>query len=80
MTTKRWVAIIVASVLVFVSIGINTLSYIFTRDVSGLFEEFTASSAGYGQLVIEEGGRDQIAVLYGWLQSPILYESIIRNQ
>ena len=64
MTTKRWIAIIVASVLLAVSIGINTLSYIFSKDVAGLFEELAApSSMGYGQLIIEEGGRDQIAVL-----------------
>lgn len=64
MTTKRWIAIIAASILLVVSIGINTLSYIFSKDVAGLFEELAApSSMGYGQLVIEEGGRDQIAVL-----------------
>jgi protease IV len=64
MTTKRWIAIIVASALLVVSIGINTLSYIFSKDVAGIFEELAAtSSTGYGQLIIEEGGNDQIAVL-----------------
>jgi protease-4 len=64
MTTKRWIAIIVASALLVVSIGINTLSYIFSKDVAGIFEELAeTSSTGYGQLIIEEGGNDQIAVL-----------------
>ena len=48
MTMKRWIAIIVAAALVFVSVGINSISYIFTRDFNGFFEEMMAtSSTGY---------------------------------
>lgn len=64
MTTKRWVAIITASVLLVVSIGINTLSYVFTRDFSSLFDEMANVSAGYNENIIEMGaGKDRIAVL-----------------
>ena len=65
MTMKRWIAIIVAAALIFVSIGVNSLSYLFTRDFNGFIEEMMAtSSAGYSETVIEEGtGRDKIAVL-----------------
>ena len=66
MTMKRWIAIIVAAALIFVSIGVNSLSYIFTRDFNGLFEEMMAtSSSGYSETIIEEGtGKDKIAVLH----------------
>jgi len=62
---KRWIAIIVAAALVFVSVGINSLSYIFTRDFNGFFEEMMAtSSVGYEETIIEEGsGGEKIAVL-----------------
>ncbi len=65
MTMKRWIAIIVAAALIFVSIGVNSLSYIFTRDFNGFFEEMTAtSSTGYNETILEEGkGREKIAVL-----------------
>ena len=46
MTTKRWIAIIVASALLVVSIGINTLSLHFLQEtVAGLFEELAAPSS-----------------------------------
>ncbi|NYF25180.1 signal peptide peptidase SppA [Sporosarcina sp. JAI121] len=65
MTMKRWIAIIVAAALIFVSIGINSLSYIFTRDFNGFFEEIMASSSsGYEETIIEEGSAEEkIAVL-----------------
>lgn len=65
MTTKRWVAIIVASTLLVVSIGVNTLSYFFTRDFSGFLDEMAnTNSSGYGENIIEEGtGKERIAVL-----------------
>lgn len=65
MTMKRWIAIIAAAVLIFVSIGINALSYIFTRDVNGFFEEIMAtSSLGYSEIILEEGAsKERIAVL-----------------
>lgn len=65
MTTKRWVAIMVASVLLALSLGINTLSYIFSQDFSSIFDDLTdTSSSGYSEVVIEEGaGNEKIAVL-----------------
>ncbi len=64
MAMKRWIAIIVATVLIFISIGINSLSYLFTRDFSGFMEEMAAGNTGYSEVVIEQGkGRDRIAVL-----------------
>src|SRR5690606_14556714 len=64
MAMKRWIAVIVAAVLIFISIGINSLSYLFTRDFSGFMEEMAAGNAGYSEVVIEQGkGRDRIAVL-----------------
>ncbi|MBD7984311.1 signal peptide peptidase SppA [Sporosarcina sp. Sa2YVA2] len=64
MPIKRVIAIIVASVLVFISVGVNSLSYIFTRDFNSMFENLTAANTGYEELVIEQGaGRDRIAVL-----------------
>ncbi|AOV07219.1 signal peptide peptidase SppA [Sporosarcina ureilytica] len=64
MTAKRWIAIIAASVLLLVSIGINTLSYFFTRDFSGFLEEMANAADGYSENIIEVGkGKDKIAVL-----------------
>lgn len=65
MTMKRWIAIIVTAALVFVSIGVNSLSYIFTRDFNSFFEEMLATStSGYSENILEEGvGREKIAVL-----------------
>ncbi len=64
MTTKRWVAIISAAVLLVVSIGVNALSYVFTRDFSSIFDEMASATNGYSQNIIEMGsGEDRIAVL-----------------
>lgn len=64
MTTKRWIAIGAAAILLMVSIGVNTLSYIFTRDFTGFFDEMTDITEGYNENVIEFGvGQDRIAVL-----------------
>src|SRR5690606_9869217 len=64
MAMKRWIAVIVAAVLIFISIGINSLSYLFTRDFSGFMEEMAAGTTGYSEVVIEQGkGRERIAVL-----------------
>ena len=65
MTMKRWVAIIVAAALLFVSIGVNSLSYIFTRDFNGFFEEMMVTSpSGYSETILEEGtAKEKIAVL-----------------
>lgn len=64
MTAKRWIAIIVTAALVFVSIGVNSLSYIFSRDVNSFLEELMASTEGYSETILEEGNsRERIAVL-----------------
>ncbi|MHA6260673.1 signal peptide peptidase SppA [Sporosarcina sp. CAU 1771] len=65
MTAKRWIAIIITGALIFISVGVNSLSYFFTRDFSQLFDEFAMSSSSeYSESVIESGvGRDKIAVL-----------------
>lgn len=64
MAIKRVVAIVVASILVFISVGVNSLSYIFTRDFNSFFDDLTAVNAGYEEVLIEQGtGRDRIAVL-----------------
>ncbi|MDW0118485.1 signal peptide peptidase SppA [Sporosarcina thermotolerans] len=64
MTMKRWIAIIVAAVLIFISVGVNSLSYIFTRDVNGFLEQMGATNNAYSEKVIEQGtNRDRIAVL-----------------
>jgi len=63
MAMKRWIAIIIAATLLLVSIGINTLSFVFTRDFTGFVENLTATS-GYSETVIEEGvGSEKIAVV-----------------
>ncbi len=64
MNMKRWIAIIVAAVLIFISVGVNSLSYIFTRDFNKLFDELAEGSSGYGEMIIEQGSlKDRIAVL-----------------
>ncbi|MFD1927133.1 signal peptide peptidase SppA [Sporosarcina siberiensis] len=65
MTIKRWIAIIVTAALVFVSIGVNSLSFLFTRDFSSMLDEFASTSiSGYNETIIEDGiGKDKIAVL-----------------
>ncbi|MDW0110347.1 signal peptide peptidase SppA [Sporosarcina aquimarina] len=65
MTTKRWIAVIAAAALVIVSIGVNSLSYIFTRDLSALFDEnFAMGGPTYEETVLESGdSTERIAVL-----------------
>lgn len=65
MTTKRWVAIIVASTLLVVSVGVNTLSYFFTTDFSGFLDEVTSTTfTDYNESIIEFGeSEERIAVL-----------------
>ncbi|WJY27961.1 signal peptide peptidase SppA [Sporosarcina trichiuri] len=65
MTTKRWIALLSAAALVIVSIGVNSLSYIFTRDFSSLFEDnFALNGPMYEENVLEGGGStERIAVL-----------------
>lgn len=64
MNTKRWIAIIVAALLLMVSIGVSTLSFIFTRDFAGLVDELIEQSDDYREEVIEQGvAKEKIAVL-----------------
>lgn len=65
MSTKRWIALISAAALVVVSIGVNSLSYIFTRDFNALFEDsFTMAGATYEETVLDQGdSNERIAVL-----------------
>ena len=63
MNTKRWIAIIVAAVLIMVSIGVSTLSFVFTRDFTSLVDELMEQD-GYRQEVVEQGtNKEKIAVL-----------------
>lgn len=64
MTTKRWIAIIAAAVLVFVSIGVNLFSYKFTSDTSKLMDQLAKAEEQMNDAVIEKGSLDErIAVL-----------------
>lgn len=63
MTIKRWIAIVIAATLLAVSLGINTISYLFSKDVAGMFDDI-ADTSGYSETVIEAGvGKEKIAVL-----------------
>lgn len=65
MTTKRWIAIIAASALLLVSIGINSLSFLFTRDFSTLIDDLASTSkTEFDERVIQPGSKsEKIAVL-----------------
>lgn len=65
MTTKRWIALISAAALVIVSIGVNSLSYFFTRDFSALLEDnFAVGGPAFEESVLESGEpAERIAVL-----------------
>lgn len=55
MTAKRVIAIAVAAILVFVSIGINTMSWFFTRDWNDLITEITAIDQDLQETIVEDG-------------------------
>ncbi|WP_301108450.1 signal peptide peptidase SppA [Sporosarcina sp.] len=64
MTVKRWIAVAVAATLIFVSIGINTMSWFFTRDWNNLLNEITAIDQELQETVVEDGSlNERIAVL-----------------
>ncbi|WP_153730665.1 signal peptide peptidase SppA [Sporosarcina obsidiansis] len=64
MTAKRWIAVAVAATLVFVSIGINTMSWFFTRDWNNLLNEITAMDQELQETVVEDGSlNERIAIL-----------------
>ncbi|MCG3089412.1 signal peptide peptidase SppA [Sporosarcina cyprini] len=63
MNSKRWIAIIAAAALLVVSIGVNSLSYIFTRDFTSFWDSIN-DPAMLTENVIEQGrGNERIAVL-----------------
>ncbi|MFJ8063364.1 signal peptide peptidase SppA [Psychrobacillus sp. NPDC096426] len=65
MNTKRWFAILGASVLLVISLGVNTMSSIFSKDWSTMLDEFAAvSSADFFETVLEDGSmNERIALL-----------------
>lgn len=63
MNSKRWIAIIAAAALLVVSIGVNSLSYIFTRDFTSFWDSIN-DPAMLTENVFEQGrGNERIAVL-----------------
>ncbi|WP_313891574.1 signal peptide peptidase SppA [Psychrobacillus sp.] len=65
MNTKRWLAILGASVLLGVSIFVNTLSTAFSTDWTSIIDEFASiTNSEFYETVLEEGDlNDRIAVL-----------------
>ncbi|AXH99466.1 signal peptide peptidase SppA [Sporosarcina sp. PTS2304] len=64
MTTKRWIALLVATILIFVSVGVNSMSWFFTRDWNTMLSEITAMDSDLQETVVEEGSaNERIAVL-----------------
>lgn len=64
MSMKRWIAIIIAAALIFVSVGVTSLSFLFTRDFDGFVEKMMDSTSEYRESIVETGnGYERIAVL-----------------
>lgn len=65
MNTKRWFAILGASVLLVISLGVNTMSSIFSKDWTSMLDEFAAvSSSEFYETVVEDGSmNERIALL-----------------
>ncbi|ALC84712.1 hypothetical protein AM499_01965 [Bacillus sp. FJAT-22090] len=64
MNMKRWFAILGASVLLAVSIFVNTLSSAFSTDWTAMMEEFASvSSSEFYETVIEEGNMNERVAL-----------------
>lgn len=65
MNTKRWFAILGASILLVISLGVNTMSSIFSKDWTTMLDEFAAvSSADFYETVLEDGSmNERIALL-----------------
>lgn len=65
MNMKRWFAILGASVLLIISIFVNTLSSAFSTDWTALMDEFAAvSSSEFYETVLEEGNiNERVALL-----------------
>lgn len=65
MNMKRWFAILGASILLVISIFVNTLSAVFSTDWTSLMDEFASiSNSDFYETVLEEGDIDnRVAVL-----------------
>lgn len=65
MNMKRWFAILGASILLVVSILVNTLSNVFSTDFTGIMENFASiSQSDFHETVVEPGSLDErIALL-----------------
>lgn len=65
MSTKRWIALISAAALVVVSIGVNSLSFIFTRDFNALLDDsFAIGGPTYEESIIDQGdSTERIAIV-----------------
>ena len=65
MNMKRWFAILGASILLVVSIFVNTLSSVFSTDWTALMDDFASvSSSEFYETVLEEGSvNERIALL-----------------
>ncbi|PIC65234.1 signal peptide peptidase SppA [Sporosarcina sp. P13] len=64
MTAKRWIAVAVAATLILVSVGVNSMSWFFTRDWNVMLNEITAINQELQETVVEEGSvNERIAVM-----------------
>lgn len=64
MNAKRWIAVLVAATLIFVSVGINAMSWVFTRDWNSLINDISIMETEVSETVMEDGDRtERIAVL-----------------
>lgn len=60
MNVKRWIAVAVVAALVVVSIGVNTLSFAFTRDMSSFMDAIAEEASSTSTVdVIEKGNMDE---------------------
>lgn len=60
MNVKRWIAVAVVAALVVVSIGVNTLSFAFTRDMSSFMDAIAEEASSTSAVdVIEKGNMDE---------------------
>lgn len=64
MNAKRWIAVAVAAALIAVSIGINAMSWVFTRDWNSLLNDIAATDQEVQETIVEDGSsNERIAVL-----------------
>lgn len=64
MAAKRWIAVAVAATLIAVSIGVNSMSWYFTKDWNTMFGEMAALDLEVQERVMDKGSaNERIAVL-----------------